>query len=278
VSKTTALVLGKALLYLVLFIFAVMTLYPLLWLLMNSFKSTLEFQTNAMGLPQAFTLANYAGAWQVGAFDKLFLNSLIYTVGSTAVVVLLAMMASFAFAKLKNRFSNALYNSFIVGILLTLQSIMIPLFIVMNTVGLYNTHLGVLIPYIGIGLPMGVYLGTGFIKSVPDALIESARLEGADFLQVFWKIILPMTGPVAITLSILNVSGVWNEFMLVNILTSDIDVKSLPVGIMKFSGTLASDYGKQFAALVIGAVPMIVYYFVFRKKITEGVSAGAVKG
>jgi len=276
--KTVGLALGKGLLYFVLVLFSVMTIYPLLWLFMNSFKGTIEFQTNAMGLPQVFTLANYVGAWIIGKFDKLFLNSLIYTVGSTAAIVVLAMMAAFAFAKLNSPAKPLLYGSFVVGILLTLQSIMIPLFIMLNTLGLYNTHLGVLIPYIGIGLPMGVYLGYEYIRGIPDSLVESARLEGAGYLSVFWRIIFPMTKPVAITLSILNVSGVWNEFMLINILTTDIDVKSLPVGIMKFSGTLASDYGKQFAALVIGALPMLVYYFVFRKQITQGVSAGAVKG
>jgi len=276
--KTFGLIIGKTVLYLTLILFGLMTIYPLLWLFMNSFKTTIEFQTNAMGLPNIATLANYVGAWQIGNFDKLFLNSLFYTIGSTVAIVVLAMMAAFAFAKLQNRFKTVLYGSFIVGILLTLQSIMIPLFIMMNTLNLYNTHLGVLIPYIGIGLPMGVYLGTEFIKGVPDSLVESARLEGATFLEVFWKIIFPMTKPVAITLSILNVAGVWNEFMLINILTTDITVKSLPVGIMKFSGTLASDYGKQFAALVIGALPMLIYYFIFRKQITQGVSAGAVKG
>jgi len=278
VGKALAMGLGKGLLYLVLIVFGIMTVYPLLWLFMNSFKTTIEFQTNALGLPLVWTLDNYVGAWRIGNFDKLFLNSLFYTVGSTLIIVLLSMMAAFAFAKLQNRWKNALYASFIIGILLTLQSIMVPLYLMMNSLGLYNTHLGVLIPYIGIGLPMGVYLGTEFIKSIPDSLVESARLEGASYLSIFWRIILPMTKPVAITLSILNVSGVWNEFMLINILTTDIGVKSLPVGIMKFSGTLASDYGKQFAALVIGALPMLIYYFIFRKQITEGVSAGAVKG
>lgn len=276
--KSVFTILGKAAIYLVLVVFAVMTIYPLLWLLMNSFKPTQEFQLNAMGFPKVWTFDNYVGAWKIGQFDKLFLNSLIYTIGSTLAIVGLSMMAAFAFAKLNNKMKKILYASFIVGILLTLQSIMIPLFIMMTTLNLYNSHLGVLIPYIGIGLPMGVYLGTEYIKSIPDSLVESARIEGASYLSIFWRIILPMTKPVAITLSILNVSGVWNEFMLINILTTDTAVKSLPVGIMKFSGTLASDYGKQFAALVMGALPMLIYYFIFRKQITMGVSAGAVKG
>ncbi|MCX7949541.1 MAG: carbohydrate ABC transporter permease, partial [Treponemataceae bacterium] len=145
-------------------------------------------------------------------------------------------------------------------------------------VGLYKTRLGIFIPYIGIVLPMGVYLGTEFIKSIPDALIESARIDGASYGRIFASIVAPMTKPVAITLSILTFTGIWNEFMLINILASKETIKSLPVGILKFSGALATDYGKQFAALTIGMVPMLVFYLIFRKQITQGVSAGAVKG
>jgi raffinose/stachyose/melibiose transport system permease protein len=147
-----------------------------------------------------------------------------------------------------------------------------------NAVGLYDTRLGVLIPYIGIGLPIGIYLSTEYIKSIPDALIESARLDGAKYLRIFRSIIMPIASPVAVSVAILMITGTWNEFMLINILVSSTNIKSLPVGISMFSGALASDYGKQFAALVIGMTPMIIFYLVFRKRITKGVAAGAVKG
>ena len=109
-------------------------------------------------------------------------------------------------------------------------------------------------------------------------MIESARLDGAKYLHVFRTIIMPIASPVAATVAILGITGTWNEFMLINILVSSNELKSLPVGINMFSGALASDYGKQFAALVIGMTPMVVFYLVFRKRITRGVSAGAVKG
>ncbi|MDR0998678.1 MAG: carbohydrate ABC transporter permease, partial [Treponema sp.] len=137
---------------------------------------------------------------------------------------------------------------------------------------------GILIPYIGIGLPMGVYLSTEYIKNIPNAIIESAQIDGAKYLMIFLSIILPMSIPVAITVGILTFTGTWNEFMLINILASSDEIKSLPVGINRFSGALASDYGKQFAALVIGIIPMLVFYLAFRKHITKGIAAGAVKG
>jgi len=208
----------------------------------------------------------------------LFLNSILYTSVTVVSVIILSFMAGFAFAKLPSKFTPVLHGSFIIGILLTLQSILVPLFLMVNAVGLYNTRLGVLIPYIGIGLPMAVYLSTEYIKSVPDSVIESARLDGAKYFRIFKSIIMPMAAPVAATVAILGVTGTWNEFMLVNILVSQNELKSLPVGINMFSGALASDYGKQFSALVIGMIPMIVFYIVFRKRITRGVAAGAVKG
>ena len=125
---------------------------------------------------------------------------------------------------------------------------------------------------------MGVYLCTEYIKSVPDALVESARIDGAKYFRIFGSIIVPMAKPVATTLGILTISGTWNEFMLINILTSNDKYKSLPVGVQKFAGALSSDFGKQFAALVIGLIPMLAFYLVFRKEITKGVAAGAVKG
>lgn len=276
--KKETSVASRALIYAVLIAFTVMTIYPIIWLGLSSFKTTQEFQVNRLGLPRHWTLGNYPMAWRIGGFSGLFLNSLLYTAVSTAAIIFLSLAASFAFAKIRSRATPFLHGSFVVGILLTLQSIMVPLFLMANAANLYDTRLGVVIPYIGIGLPIGVYLCTEYIKSIPDSIVESARIDGASYLRIFSLIIVPMARPVTTTLAILNVTGIWNEFMLINILVSKNSLKSLPVGILKFSGALSSDYGKQFAALVIGMLPMLLFYLVFRNQITKGVSAGAVKG
>jgi raffinose/stachyose/melibiose transport system permease protein len=270
---------AKIAVYAVMIFFTVMAVYPLLWLVVMSFKTTQEYIiTSKLALPKLWFTGNYPYTWKMGKFGILMINSVIYTAVTVLTVIFLGFMAAFAFAKIRNRATPFLHGMFIIGILLTLQSIMVPLFLMVNAAGLYNTRLGVLIPYIGLGLPMGVYLGTEFIKAIPDALIESAKIDGAKYLRIFWSIIFPMTAPVAITLGILTFTGTWNEFMLINILTSDDAIKSIPVGIGRFSGALASDYGKQFAALVIGMIPMLLFYFIFRRQITKGVAAGAVKG
>ncbi|MDR2631316.1 MAG: carbohydrate ABC transporter permease [Spirochaetaceae bacterium] len=270
---------AKIVIYTVMILFTVLAVYPLFWLVIMSFKTTQEYiTTSKLVFPKLWFTGNYPYTWNIGKFGILMINSVIYTAVTVVTVIILGFMAAFAFAKIRSRATPLLHGMFIIGILLTLQSIMVPLFLMVNAVGLYNTRLGVLIPYVGLGLPIGVYLGTEFIRNIPDALIESARIDGAKYLRIFSSIIFPMTAPVAITLGILTFTGTWNEFMLINILTSDDAIKSIPVGIGRFSGALASDYGKQFSALVIGMIPMLLFYLVFRKQITKGVAAGAVKG
>ena len=273
-------IIAQIFIYIILIFFTFMALYPLIWLLFSSFKTTQEYQmTSKLSLiPQVWWWRNYLDAWIRGKFGSLFLNSIFYTGVSTIAILYFSIAAGFAFAKLPNKTTGFFYKSFVIGVLITLQCIMIPLFFMANWTGLYDTRLGVLICYIGIGMPMGIYLTTEFIRSIPTSLVESARIDGAPYLQIFFDIIFPMSKPVGITLAILTITGTWNEFMLINILASSEKIKSLPVGVQKFSGALASDYGKQFAALMISIIPIIIFYGIFRKQITKGVAAGAVKG
>ena len=265
--------------YTIVSAFAIIAIYPIFWLIVTSFKTTQEYMsTSKLAFPIRWNYANYPRAWAMGKFATLIFNSVFYTSVTVISQIVLSFMAGFAFAKLPSKLTPVLHGSFIIGILLTIQSIMVPLFLMINSVGLYNTKLGVLIPYVGLALPMGVYLSTEYIKSIPDSVVESARIDGAKYLHIFRTIILPIAAPVAVTVAILGTTGTWNEFMLINILVSDGRLKSLPVGIASFSGALASNYGLQFAALVIGMIPMILFYIAFRKRITQGVSAGAVKG
>lgn len=267
------------LMYIIVTVFTVLAIYPIFWLIIQSFKTTQEYMTaSKLSFPRMWFFRNYPISWKNGRFGILIINSVLYTSITVVSIIIFSFMAGFAFAKISSKLTPILHGSFIIGILLTLQSILVPLFLMINAVGLYNTRLGVLIPYIGIGLPFGVYLSTEYIKSIPVSVIESARLDGARYLRIFRSIVMPISAPVAATVAILGITGTWNEFMLINILVSKTELKSLPVGINMFSGALASDYGKQFSALVIGMTPMVLFYLAFRKRITRGVAVGAVKG
>ncbi len=302
-NRTTLLgriasVFGKGIAYLVMGTFTLMTVYPIFWLILNSFKTNPDYRVNRLGLPHPFTLDNYPGAWKIGEFNQLVANSFIYTIGATLGVILFATLAGFAFAKLRSKATGPIYGSFVIGILLSIQSLMVPIFIevsqldrvigdFLRILGLrgsgtfnlfYNGRLGVLLIYIGSGLPVAIYLCTEFIKGIPDSLVEVARMDGAGYYTIFWQIILPMAVPIATTVAILTVTNIWNEFALINILVSKTELKSMPLGIYRFTGSMLSDYGKQFAALTIGLAPMLIFYIIFRKQITKGVFSGAIKG
>jgi raffinose/stachyose/melibiose transport system permease protein len=119
---------------------------------------------------------------------------------------------------------------------------------------------------------------TEYIKGIPTALVEAARIDGASYLRIFSKIILPICVPIVTTVAIITLPGIWNEFALINIIVGKLELQSLPLGILRFSGSRSTDYGKQFAALVLGMMPMLLFYLAFHKQITKGVSGGAVKG
>ena len=296
--RSIAGVLGKALAYLVMGVFAFMTIAPIVWLALNSFKTTQEYPLNRLGLPRVWTTVNYPGAWRLGEFDQLIGNSVLYTGGATLGIIFFSILAGFAFAKIRSRATAPLYGSFVIGILLSIQSLMVPLFIevsqldgllgsLLRLIGLsksgqvnffYDSRIGVLLIYIGSGLPVAIYLATEYIKGIPSALLEAARIDGAGYFMIFRRVVLPMSIPIATTVAILNITGLWNEFALINILVSKTSLKSLPLGIFRFSGPLTSDYGKQFAALMIGMLPMLFFYVAFRRQITKGVAAGALKG
>lgn len=271
---------AKVIVYIVMIAFTVLAIYPICWLLIQSFKTNQVYlATNKLSLPAEWYTGNYPFLWVQVGFSNFFKNSLIYATITVAAVVVFANMAGFAFAKMDYKITKLLHGIFIVGILLTIQSILIPLFLMVNAVGLHNTRLGILIPYIGLGLPMGVYLCTDFIKrGIPNELIESAQIDGASFLRIFRSIIFPMCAPVSVTLAIITFTSTWNEFILMNLLTAGDKYKSIPAAVGRFAGALGSDYGKLFTSLSLSIIPIITFYLIFRNQITKGVAAGAVKG
>lgn len=272
-------IIGKVLSYVVFIAWAIVTITPLVWLAYSSFKTNPEITASRLALPTALHFENYSDAWRIGKLGTYFGNSIIYTGVTCFGIVMLSMMASYGFAKMRfKKLSAAFYAMIGIGMLISVQAILIPLFLMLKSYGLINTYPGLILTYITLGLPMAIYLGTEYIRGIPDSLIESAYIDGAGNFRMFWSIILPMTRPVIVTMSILNVLSYWNEFLMVFILTMDDTMKSLPVGVMSFVSPTSQEWDKQFAALVISLIPIISVYFAFQKKLTQGVVAGAVKG
>ncbi len=271
--------IARGVAYLVFILWSLITIFPLVWTFYSSFKSTHEILGSPMALPSSWQFTNYIKAWQQAELGPKFLNSVLYSTSSTFFVLLLAMMASYGFAKMYEfkKFSKVMYALIGIGLLISVQAIIIPLFLLLQKFNLTDSYVGIILTYIALGLPIAIYLGTEFIKGIPDSLIESAYIDGSSNSRMFLQIIIPMTTPVLFTISIMNILATWNEFMLVFILGTD-KTESLPVGVQSFASQTSTQYGVQMAALVIALLPVVLVYLIFNKKVTQGVVAGAIKG
>ena len=188
-------------------------------------------------------------------------------------------MIGFALSKMQFKKLSIFFLSLIgLGYLISIQSVIIPLFLMLTSVNLTDTHLGIILVYTAFGLPLAVLLITQFIRGLPDSLIESAYMDGASVFRTFGSIIVPMSTPVIITVSIISALGIWNEFLLVLVLASSEFTKSLPVGVYSFTSLMGTQLGWQLAALVIATVPAMAVYLAFNRRLTQGVVTGALKG
>lgn len=267
----------KVFAYIFLIFFTIVTLAPLVWMLYSSFKLQGEIMLFPLSLPKEPTVQNYQEAWSLGNMGMAAINSFIYTGVGTVLTVFLCLAASFALTKFGYRSAKVFTALFTFGLLITVNSIITPLFIMETRIGLYNTRLGVILPYIAFGLPMAVLIASSYIHGIPDSLIEAAVIDGATYLQVFWKVILIVSSPVVATVMVLTFLRNWNEFILVFILTSGENMRSLPVSINSFAGRLNVNYGMQFAALVIGTIPMILFYISSHNLLIKGFGEGSLK-
>ncbi len=224
-------------------------------------------------------LFNYTSAIKRGGLAQKFINSLIYAGVSTFLINALALMVAFALSKMQFKKLSLIVGGLIgFGYLLSVNSVIIPLFLMLSKMGLTDTHIGIILVYTAFGLPLAVLLDTQFIRGIPDSLVESARIDGATTWRVIVSIIVPMAIPVTVTVSIITALGIWNEFLLVLVLASSEFTKSLPVGVYSFSSLTSTQLGWQLAALMVATAPAMIVYFIFQKRLTEGVVGGAIKG
>lgn len=263
--------------YLVMILFTVITIGPLVWLLYSSFKPHGEIIRSAFSLPRELHLENYTEAWHLASLGILIINSIIYSTVATLATTFLALAAGYGFSKFGYRISRFFFFFFTMGLLITVHAVILPLFVMETRINIDDTRIGVILPYIAFGLPFMVFLANSYIRGIPDSLQEAAVMDGASYLYIFRKIIVPIASPVTATMLIFSFLGNWNEFILVLTLTSRETIRSLPVGVLSFSSGRTQNYGLQFAVLVIATLPMILFYVFFHNQLARGFAAGALK-
>lgn len=264
--------------YILMLLFTVLTVFPLVWLFYSSLKPHAEIMLHPLGLPRAPSLNNYIRAWTMGNLGIALFNSFVYTIAATLITLFLALAAAFGITKFGFTKSAAFFTAaFALGLMIAVHAVIIPLFILERAAGILNSRIGVILPYVAFDLPMSVMIAVSYIRGIPDALLESAEIDGAKYRYVFWKMIVPLSTPVIATMVILSVLRHWNEFLFVFIFTTKVALKSLPVAITQFAGRQNIEYGLQYASLVIGILPMILFYFFFHTQLIKGFGEGALK-
>jgi len=268
--------------YAVLIILSAVFLAPILIILLNSVKGSFYIADSPFTLPDSETftgISNYIKGFTQSDFIQAFFNSVFITVFSVAAIVLLTSMTAWYIVRVKNIFTKALYYLFVFSMIVPFQMVMYSLTYYAFELNL-NSKPGIILIYLGFGAGLSVFMFSGFIKSIPAEIEEAAIIDGCGPVQTFFRIVLPILKPTAITVSILNAMWIWNDYLLPYLILGSGNDKTLPVAVqMALSGGYGNkDMGALMAMLVLAVIPIIIFYLFCQKYIIRGVIAGAVKG
>ncbi|WP_282937055.1 carbohydrate ABC transporter permease [Paenibacillus sp. RC67] len=253
-------------------------LVPFYFVIVNSMKSFGELLINSASLPQSLNFSNYVKVWGIMKFPQAFWNSLLITVFSNLGLVVISSLAAYRLVRVPSRFNNLVFLAFVAAMVIPFQSIMIPLVRVASEVGLMDSIPGLVICYFGFGVSLNVFLYHGFIKSIPMEVEESATVDGCSPLGVFWKIVFPLLKPMTVTVVLLNSLWIWNDFLLPMLILNSPDLRTIPLTTYSFFGQYTKQWDLALAALVLGVIPIVLFFLAMQKHIIEGITAGSVKG
>lgn len=266
--------------HIALVIWALMVILPIVWVFLASFKDTTEIFSSPWTMPAELRWDNYARAWTRARVGDYFLNSLFVVALSTAGTMLLGAMAAYVLARYEFRGRRALYLFFVAGMAFPTFLAIVPLFFVVKSLGLLNTHTGLILVYIAYSLPFTVFFLSAFFRTLPTSVAEAGIIDGASHTRLFFSVMLPMAKPGMVSVAIFNIIGQWAQYLLPLVLVGgNQDKWVLTQGIAQISVTAGyeADWSGLFAALTISILPMIIVYAVFQRQIQSGLTAGAVK-
>lgn len=279
-KKPTRLRIQRWLLSATVVLVVVVQVYPMLWLVLTSFRTATDFAAgNPFAIPTQFTLENYSRAFSMGNLGLNILNSLIVTLGSSLLIVVAGMMAAFALQVLGFRFSGVVRALFLLGIIVPVQIALVPLFIDYSKIGLLDTHLSMIIPLAAFALPMAVYLFSSFYEYIPREMYEAASLDGAGPFRIFSKITFPLSVNTIITVVLVNSIFIWNDFIFANTFVLSDGLKTIPLGLQNYIGAMGNtDWTATFAAVCVTVTPLLLVFLVLNKAMISGLESGGTKG
>jgi raffinose/stachyose/melibiose transport system permease protein len=253
---------------------------PLLWMLIQSFKTSNEFLTGSpWALPHALDFDNWKVAWTTGDIPTYFKNSVLAVFPSLFFIIVLSSAAAFGIEVMKWRFSNTVLILFLAGLLIPLQMVLLPMFTIYFHLHLLNTLWALIIAYTGTGLPLGVFMMTSYFRAIPRETLEAATLDGASLYRAFWHVALPMITGAIFTVAVVQFFFIWNDLLLSLTFITSNSRRTIQTGLLNFTGQYgAVDWGPTFAAVCMTIIPTLLLYLILNKRVMRGLTAGGVKG
>lgn len=267
----------KILKWTILAFFLFITLFPIIWLFLQTMKTNAEFVQNPLALPTGFYWQNYVDAIEVSGLPRMFLNSILVSGGSTAINMLICSMGAFVFAREKFRGRGIIVTIILSGVLVPIIAFMVPYYMIIRGVGLYDSLIGLTVVYTAINIPISTFLLQGFMKSIPFELEEAGVIDGCSFWQRYWRIVLPLSKIGIVTAGTFVFLFSWNEFIYALLLTASFTTRTLQLGIRDFTGQFFTNYTGMYAAIILTIIPSIAVYVFFHEKIISGLTSGALK-
>jgi N-acetylglucosamine transport system permease protein len=279
-NRSLARPLGLAGLYAVLLGYAAVVVLPMIWLLYTSLKNNREIFASAWKLPEVPHWENFVHAWVRAGIGRYFLNSALVTAISVALIILVSAMAAYALTRFSFRGNRVIFYAFLAGLMIPSQLALVPLFFLVNAMGLLDTYAGLILVYISFSLPFTIFVLSGFFRTLPHELAEASLIDGCTHIQAFWRVMLPLARPALVTAAIFNFLGIWNEYLFALVLISSERLRTLPLGLANLLMVThyENDWGALFAGLVMVMIPTVLVYSLLQGQITKGITVGALKG
>lgn len=264
----------------ILYLYSIIVLFPMIWTVYTSFKSSSEFYDNPWALPKQINFNNYASAFKKANMGTYFVNSIIITVLSLALIIVISLLAAYAIARFDSKVTRLFNNLFMGGLFVPSTLILIPLFLLLNQMHLLDKYIGLTTVYVAFSLSFSIYVMVGFLKSIPKDYEEAAYLDGCSYFGALSRVMVPMAKPAVVTVAIFNFISLWNEYIFALVIISSDSKKTLPVGLANLSQVqkYSTDWGTLFAGLVIVMIPTILFYALLQKKLIAGLNVGGLKG
>ena len=266
------------LIYIFFCFMSVIYIAPIAWVVISSLKTRKELIKAPFALPTALQWDNYSFAWTAGKLGVAMRNSVIVCVITLLLTMLIGSMAAFAIGKMQWKLANFSMTYILIGMMIPVHCVLIPLFVRFAKFGLSDSLPGIIIPYLTFSLPVTIFIMTGFFRSIPNELFESACIDGATIYTMFFRVALPLSRTGLFVTGLMTFINNWNELLMAMVFISDDMKKTLPVALSKFVGPYQTNYAQMFAAIVIAIIPTIIVYCVFSNQIVDGLTQGAVKG